>query len=325
MFIPAQDSPGLRLDHDMRGDLAQSLERLYARASTLLPAEVDLITLCDHLRSHRVVPGVFARYFDLITSVQKQAWPSACQLWQEMADLSKQPAQFTILPFDTDALGADAERLGRFFTTGITSDVRFIKPGDRALSDLRQAAPAALSLLGDVHAAWAAEIRGLVTQLIAFIPAAGNSTSISGGSTMMAWGAVLINVGESPDRLHTLSVLAHEATHQFLFGLARSEPLVTNPVSERYSTELRPVPRPMNAFFHSTYVSGRLHALFEILRSRAPLSEGELAAAQQISNMQKRRFLQGCNVILSEGQLTPLGRHLIEEARDTIAGMSPPG
>jgi len=63
---------------------------------------------------------------------------------------------------------------------------------------------------------------------------------------------VAVNVMPCPDRVRLLSVLAHEATHQFLLGMARSTPLVTNPVSERFHTPLRPTPRPMNTFFHST-------------------------------------------------------------------------
>ena len=135
---------------------------------------------------------------------------------------------------------------------------------------------------------------------------------------MMVWGAALVSVDARPDRIRVLSVMAHEATHHLLFGLARSEPLVTNPVGERFCTELRPTPRPMNAIFHSTYVSGRLHALFDVLGSRARLSDEELAHVNAISDLQQRRFQQGCDVILEKAKLTRLGRRVIEEARETI-------
>jgi hypothetical protein len=98
-----------------------------------------------------------------------------------------------------------------------------------------------------------------------------------------------------------------------LFGLARSAPLVTNPVSDQICTELRPTPRP-------TYVSGRIHVLCKILRSRGQLSETETALVAEISDLQRRRFAQGCAVILERAGLTNLGRRLIEEARDAIAG-----
>jgi HEXXH motif-containing protein len=325
MFIPARDSLALGLDQAMRADLSASLERLSARAGALLPTEANAAATAKNIRSHRVDPGVFGRYYDLIAALQTQDWDAAARLWREMSQLAAQPADFAVLPFDTDALGDDAERYQRIFTIGLAAAPQFARPDDDAMTHLRGTVSAALALLDAVHADWAAEIRALIGQLVAVVPPAADAMSISGGSSMMVWGAVLIDVGARPDRIRVLSVLAHEATHQFLFGLARSEPLVTNPVRERFSTQLRPTPRPMNAIFHSTYVSGRIHALFEILRSRARLSEGESALVAEISDLQRRRFQQGCELILERAGLTDLGRRVIEEARDRVAGVEASG
>ncbi len=319
MFLPAQDSPALSLDMSMRDDLAKSLERLHSRAQSVLPREPGVERIVGNLRTRRVRPGVFARYYDLITALQKQDWAASAQLWNEIAAASEDQARFDILPFNVQALGDDAERFWRFFTTGAATGACFNEPVVQSFKELQRAVPEALSLLDSVDGAWAAEIRSLITQVIAMVATAGNATTMSGGSSMMTWGAVLINVATGPDRIQTLSVLAHEATHLFLFGVARSEPLVTNPVSERYSTQLRPTPRPMNALYHSTYVSGRLHVLFEILLRKAELSAAERTSLDEMSVLQKQRFEQGCSVILQEAKLTPLGRRLIEEARDTVA------
>jgi HEXXH motif-containing protein len=319
MFIPARKSSALRLDQAMREDLATSLERLGARAGAVLPADVDASAMTRHIRSHRVAPGVFGRYYDLVTALQTQDWNAATRLWREIAQKAARPADFEILPFDARALGADAERYRRMFATGLVRAPLFARPEDEALTHIRAIAPAALALLDTVHAAWAAEIRALIGEIVAVVPPAPDSVSISGGSSMMVWGAVLINVGARPDRIRVLSVLAHEATHQLLFGLARSEPLVTNPVGERFCTELRPTPRPMNAVYHSTYVSGRIHELCEILRSHGELNDEESAHVDEVSDLQRRRFQQGCAVILNQAGLTDLGRRLIEEARDTIS------
>ncbi|WP_210201044.1 aKG-HExxH-type peptide beta-hydroxylase [Methylosinus trichosporium] len=304
----------------MREDLAASLERLGARAGAVLPLAPDAAAIARDIRSRRVAPGVFGRYYDLVTALQTEDWTAAARLWREIAQEAARPADFAVLPFDAEALGDDAGRYQRMFTIGLAAAPQFARPDDDALTHLRESLSAALALLDAVHADWAAEIRALIGQVIAVVRPAADAVSMSGGSSMMLWGAVLIDVGARPDRIRVLSVLAHEATHQLLFGLARSEPLVMNPVRERFCTPLRPTPRPMNAIFHSTYVSGRIHALFEILRPRARLSDAEAALVAEISDLQRRRFAQGSELILEQARSSALGRRLIEEARDVIAG-----
>jgi HEXXH motif-containing protein len=324
MFIPEPNSPALRLDQAMRDDLATSLERLAERASAVLPAEVDTTFMVQQIRSHGVLPGVFARYYDLITALQKQDWPAAARLWREISRWSARPADVSILPFDADTLGDDAERYQRLFSTGQTVVPQFARPDEAALASLRRTVPAALDLLEAAHAAWAAEVRALITQVVAFAPPDRGAGPAYGGSSMMVWGGIVVNIGMPPDRLEVLAILAHEATHQLLFGLSRTEPLVLNPVSERFGTPLRPIPRPLNAVFHSTYVSGRIHMLFEMLLQRLDLQGAELTWAQETSCLQRDRFQQGCDLIMDKARLTPLGRRLIEEARGVIAGQQTP-
>ncbi len=147
----------------------------------------------------------------------------------------------------------------------------------------------------------------------------------SGGSSAMAWGALMVNVRNAPDRITVLTVVTHEETHLLLLGAARTEPLVTNAVEERYSTELRPIPRPMNALYHSTYVSGRTVWLCRMLRGScaSDLSPDELQRVEEIADLQRRRFDQGLELIRREARLTPLGHRLIEEAAAALAGVSP--
>ncbi len=80
------------------------------------------------------------------------------------------------------------------------------------------------------------------------------------------------------------------------------------------------MPRPMNALYHSTYVSGRTGRMCLEILDRCP---GELSAAERLklertSELQRERFDQGYEVIRRDAQLTPLGRRLIEEARGTL-------
>ena len=322
MFIPAPDSPALGLDQAVRHSLANSLQRIADRAEPVLPDDIVSAEFIAAIRAHRVHPGVFGRYYDLVSALQNQSWDHASKLWREIADLALMPAGPAIVPLDVESLGEDVERYRRMFTTGLTPRPDFTAPDEHAMDDIRRTVPIAMALLDDVHPAWARELRSLIGQIVAVVPAKHDSLSISGGSSLMLWGAVLVNSLPGPDRISLLSLLAHEATHQLLLGMSQSEPLVTNPVSERFHTELRPTPRPMNALFHSTYVSGRIHALLELAKTSASLSGAERAHAGEMSDLQQQRFQQGCAVILREATLTELGRSLIEEARDVLEQFS---
>lgn len=320
MFVPSLPSLGPRIDQAMREDLATSLERLSHRAAAVLPMSFDTADL----RRHRVDPGVFARYYDLVFALQGGRFDEAGRLWQEIADRARKAVELACVAFDSASLGEDAARFQRLFALGAATAPRFLPPNAAALVHFQKTVPSALALLEAVHPAWAEEVRGLTTRIVAVVtPATPDAVALSGGSSLMVWGAILINVAAFPDRIGTLSVIAHEATHQFLFGLSRAELLVTNPVEDKFCTELRPIPRSMNAMFHSTYVSGRIHALFQILADRGDLSPAERQYVADVSALQSRRFDQGSELILRHGQLTPLGRRLIEEARDVLATTRP--
>ncbi len=324
MFIPELNSPVLRLDQAMRDDLATSLERLGERASDVLSAEVDTASMARQIRSHAILPGVFARYYDLITALQKQDWLAAERLWREISRWAAMPADFSILSFDTNDLGDDAERYQRLFSAGQSVLPQFVRPDEEALASLRRTVPAALDLLDVVHAAWAAEVRALIAQVVALVLPGSKAEPAYGGSSMMVWGGIVVNIGRPPDLLQVLSILVHEATHQLLFALSRTEPLVLNPVNETFGTPLRPTPRPMNAVFHSTYVSGRIHTLFDMLLQRLDLKGAELAQVEETSRLQRTRFQQGCDLIKDKARLTPLGWRLIDEACEVIAGQQTP-
>ncbi len=181
---------------------------------------------------------------------------------------------------------------------------------------------AAMALLEALDSAWADEILQLTVRVIAAVPgSAEGAVSFSGGSSMMTWGALIVNAAQARHRIGMLVIATHETTHQVLFGVSREEPLLTNPVEERYATELRPVMRPMNAVFHSTYVSGRTALLCRSLMTQcaAELSPAELQELQHLLDLQLARFDQGYEVIDRHARLTPLGRRLIDEARSGLS------
>ena len=321
MFVPHQASPAMDLDQGMREDLAASLAKIAVMASGVLPQGPGLQTALDHIRAHRIEPGVFALYYDLVFALQARDLAAAGALWSDLLGRAVAEPEPQLLRFGARDLGADAGRLSRLLTIGSARPPEFCDPSDGDWAGFVETVPAALALLEQAAPAWAEELRRMVVWTLAAVPGAGPDAPLySGGSSVMAWGALMVNVKDAPGRIRVLDVATHEETHLLLLGAARTEPLVTNPVEERFRTELRPIPRPMNAMYHSTYVSGRSLWLCRALQDRcaADLSPAELEQVESSAEVQRGRFEQGLDLIRRDARLTPLGHRLIEEAAEAL-------
>ncbi len=319
MLIPRSADLARQLDQSMRDDLARSLERLRGMAAAVLPQGEDLEPALAHIRRHRTLPGVFARYYDLVFALQAKAYDKAAQLWPEILTLAAEAPELSLQPFEPQLLGDDCERFCRLLTLGQGGGPMFAPPSSAEWLRFEPRAEESLALLAEISPAWSAEIGALLTRVIAAVPGPDARQRFAGASSFMAWGAIFINVSQERDRIAVLLSLVHEATHQLLFGLARDEPLVTNSPGERFTSPLRRDPRPMDGVFHATYVAARLSCLFEILASGHPaVTPDERAdAARRIAPM-RGRFAEGHAVVASEALLTPLGRRVMEEAASQV-------
>ncbi len=316
MFVPASPSRAIQLDQDMREHLARSLERIGDMAGPMLSDEADMAPALAHIGAHRVDPGVFARYYDLVFALQAADYAAARTLWREIAELAPRKVELTLVPFGPETLGEDAARFGRLLSMAYGDTSMFAPPVMEHWLAFERGAQGALDLLDHLSPAWSEELRGLLTRVIGAEP---NDESpaprFAGASGFMVWGAAFINVTNKRERIAILSSLVHEATHQLLFAASRDQPLVTNPPGARYKSPLRRDSRPMDGVFHATYVAARISLLYEVLRSAGPRltpAEGELVN-QRLEGM-RGRFREGYAVVSSEAMLTPLGRTLIEEA-----------
>ena len=322
MFVPHPASAAMDLDQGMREDLAASLAKIAAMTAGVLPQEPGLEAALGHIRGHRIEPGVFALYYDLVFALQASDLATAAPLWSELLRRAGSEPAPGLLRFGPRELGADAERLSRLLTIGSARPPEFCDPSDGDWIRFVETAPAALALLERAVPAWPEELRRMVVWTLAAVPGPGPDAPLySGGSSVMAWGALMVNVKDAPGRVRVLDVITHEETHLLLLGAALAEPLVTNPVEERFRTELRPIPRPMNAMYHSTYVSGRSLWLCRALQDRcaAELSPAELEQVESSAELQRGRFEQGLQLIRRDARLTPLGHRLIEEAAEILA------
>ena len=317
MFFPSSQSPALHLDTEMRLDLALSLERLGVMAAAVLPGEVDMSAAVARIRTDRIEPAAFALYYNLIHTLQAEDFGRARGLWRDIAQVAMRPVQLELIPYDAILLGADAARFQHLFAMGWQEAVIFAAPDAGNWRRFHNDAVQALDLLATLSPAWSHELDALLTRVYGALPPEAEGRRFAGASSFMVWGAIFLNVRKADNRIRVLAGLVHEATHQLLFGASRRQPLAANNPTSRYASPLRSDPRPMDGVFHATYVSARLAYLYGLL-SEAEVTDAERAYAGEKVERQRRRFEQGLAVLRDQGQLTPLGMRLMEEAREAM-------
>lgn len=99
------------LEQAMRDDLAGSLAYLHASSVDLQAIESSaLAKALSEIRSYRVLPGLFGRYFDLVLELAQGDCPKAVGLFNEILDLSPKLPDERLVRYRTEGLGEDFER-----------------------------------------------------------------------------------------------------------------------------------------------------------------------------------------------------------------------
>jgi HEXXH motif-containing protein len=272
----------------------------------------------SEIRAHRVVPGVFGRYYDLVFACAAERHDDAQKLLHEIVQLSRERPQFAILPYTEDALGADTERYARLLSLEVESLVALTAPKDDEWNRFKESATAALGLIEAADEALASEIRELVIELVGARRSAQAGRGFGGASSFMLWGSVLLNTEYYDAKLDMMAALIHEAAHQLLFGLSLDQPVVENDVEERYASPLRPDPRPMDGIFHATFVCARMHyGYMRLIKSqRNELSPADQALIEQRLQKYSSKFFDGLATIQHHGRITANRNGILTAATD---------
>ena len=321
LFVPGLSSSARDLDRLTRLALSDSLDRLQARARAMLPAEIDIGEACRRLQHSRACPGAVAAYYELVPALQAGQRDDAAACWRRISARPVIPAELTAIPFTPEALGEDAARFQRLLSVGWHAPEIFAVPGAADIDCFEATVPAALELLSAVAPAWRAELDSLLVRIFGAMPTGGAGQAFAGASSRLVWGAVFVNIPRNDARVPLLATLCHEASHQLLFGLSLHVPLTLNPPEQRFVSPLRSDPRPMDGVYHATFVAARLSLLYALLRDHGDLTVAERAlAASRVPEM-RRRFEQGRAMVDAEGDLSPLGRQLLDAASTEVAAL----
>jgi HEXXH motif-containing protein len=319
-FLPQSERDVADLDRRMRDKLASSLEHIFDRTGTALGIEdEELGPLLFEIRAHRQAPSVFASYFELVFALKARRYDEGAHLWRRITAAARDTPVLDVVPLTVEALGEDAARFARLLDAGENGPI-FGPPSPAHWPGFAAGVAEALSLLEETDAALAAELRALIVQVIGSAPVT-PARSFGGVTSLTLWGAVTLNTELHRTPLEILDGLVHEGAHTLLFGYALGEPLVRNPMSERFASPLRSDPRPMDGVFHATFVCARLYLLYRRLLDRRPdgLRGLDARAIEKKMAGLANRFDDGARLIADKADLTPLGETLL---RSTVEYMS---
>jgi hypothetical protein len=300
----------LRLTHSLAYILQKAKDRV----------EVDAVRFeaaLENVRARQQDPGLFARYYDLISALSSNRIAEAKVLIEEIVMLTEGPATtFTIVPYTRQHLGSDYERFPRLIFAEYSQTNPMQSPSDLQAATSTWMLDEAIEIISRVDSIIHSEIEALLRRIYLATANKDPSAKRFGGVTsFLVWGASFINIDFYRTRWDAVQFLVHEITHGLLFGLSFDEPLVLNAPEESYRSPLRADPRPMDGVFHAALVCGRLADF-----NQAWLDSGLAKGADRESSRRAvadnlRFFRDGVDVINKHGKLSEQARQLVERSR----------
>jgi hypothetical protein len=313
----------LFLDRRMRRDLADSLRYIFNQASGQLAiSEEPFQDFLCRLERHPVSPLAFSFYCDSVLAIEEDNVVEATRLLGDLIKLPAHPGGPVVIELADPGQDAVARRFVRFIDTDPTIEFEVFAPSSEAAGKCRALINGAFDLMNAGDPEQADEIRALLREIVL---AAGTkdpkALTFDGASSFMLWGAIIINANRRDGDLAMAQMLAHECSHNLLFGLCADGPLVENSDEEVYSSPLRIDPRPMDGIYHATFVTARMHRVVQRLLDSGVLSVPMQEKARKELAENRRLFDQGIKVVRAHGKLTPLGEAIIQGAENYMASV----
>jgi hypothetical protein len=305
------------IDATVRLRLSSSLAHIFQRAKGRL--DVDAIRFeaaLQHIRVRKQDPGVFARYYDLISDLTSNQIAKANFLLDEIIERAAGPASyFEIVPYARQHLGPDYERFPRLLFAEYSQTNPMASPSDSQSAASTRMLKEALEIVSQVDTGIHEEIKALLVRIHLATASKDRSAKRFGGVTsFLVWGASFINIEFYKTRWDAVQFLVHEITHSLLFGLSFDDPLVENVPDESYKSPLRSDLRPMDGIFHATLVCGRL-ADFNRAWLESGLAKGTDRESSRKAVADNLRFFRdGVAVIDKHGKLSAQARQLVERS-----------
>jgi len=314
------------LDQRMRSRLAESLRHIWEQGEGLLQVPSEKFQkFVDNLESQPVSPLAFSLYSDAVLAIEEDDINEASRLLREMISLPAHPGGTLVSELGDPKQDPTAQRYARLLLDSDPHDsfkFEVFPPPPEVAANCRGLIKDAFDLMDTGDPELAAEIRALLREIVL---AAGSLESkamtFDGASAFMMWGAIIINANQPKGELTMVQMLAHESSHNLLFGFSTDEPLVENSPDELFPSPLRMDPRPMDGIYHATFVLARMHRAVKGLLNSGILSATQREIAEKDLADNARLFADGIEIVDRFGKLTPLGRIVMEGAKAYMASV----
>ncbi|HHZ10782.1 MAG TPA: hypothetical protein GX405_18595 [Rhizobiales bacterium] len=294
--------------------LSESIAAIVAAMPVAPEKRASWSTIAERIpRQGRPGVAVFATYHELVSAVERDDVEAAILLLDRIdAAVDQPPGPFAV---SWAGVGAEERQLYlRALNADPTTPVAFAAPDAAIAAAAIRTVGEALAELDRSAPEIAAEIRGLLTQIVLVAGTAGSDGRFDGATTFYCWGALFLNAEEHQSLVDMIDGLAHESAHALLYGLALGGPLVTNPVTERHPSPLRRDLRHLDGIFHATFVSARMHLAHSRILAGGRLTKHQQEAARHARATSAAAFAAGLRTLRDHARFTPLGAELIDSA-----------
>lgn len=297
------------------GDIADSVGRIVAGCPRDLALSEGIRRLPERIRAvERPTPEVACLYFDLVAATLDDNVDGVVALLGEM-DRRLSPADAPFFQGWGEVPPETAERYLRHLNCDPATPVSFAVPNRDTLARAQMLGTAALTRMEEADPELAAEIRGLLTNVVFVEGAAGEGMLFDGATSFFCWGALFLNAAEHGSVVAMIDGLAHESGHALLFGMSKGDPFVTNPLSELHPSPLRRDPRPLDGIYHATFVSARMAYAMDKVGGAGLLTAEDQEEAEDVRRAARRAFWDGYTTLEAHATYTPLGADVMADAR----------
>lgn len=311
---------GRAVNARMRTRLRDSLKYIIGQAEghVAIPRR-ELDAFFSRLEKGPVSPLTFGAYCELVIAFEDDDLNEAERLFKEIALAPNVEDGPRILDLADPLQDAAAMRYSSFVDGDPDCTITISPPGDAALA-VRGLITEAFGLIDAGNPSLGEEIRAIVREIVlAYGAEDAKGLKFDGVSSFMLWGGVVLNVTGYKTVIEMVQALAHESGHNLLFGLCAYGPLQENDDKERYPSPLRLDERPMDGIVHATYVTARMHQSIQRLLDAGILDAAQQEEARRANLSNSKYFASGLKTIDQHARLTPLGRAVMDGARDYMS------
>lgn len=312
------------IDASVRAQLADSLAYVFSQAESHLAVDRErFYSAVEQIRLRKQHPGVFARYFHLISAVNANQFSNAHTLLEELIDRASEPVSFQIVAFTKEEIGSDYERFPELLFAEFSNVNPMASPSQSQFETATRNFREAIAIISQVDKRIDDEIKTFLARIyLAVVNSDPSSKPFGGVTSVMAWGATFVNIEAYQTRWDAMQFLVHEITHSLLFGLSSDQPLVLNLAEESYPSPLRADPRPMDGIFHATLVCARLAAFNQAWVNSGLAETDDRDRSKNAVVRNSQLFHDGLAVIKQHGNLSELGHRLVDHSRQGVSELA---